>query len=77
MNYKLISSNSVTRYTFSGKERDEETGYSYFGARHYPPRPLHLAECGSDGGQVPGSESVCVLWKQSGSVERPEWGFSN
>ncbi|MDD6582286.1 MAG: RHS repeat-associated core domain-containing protein [Bacteroidales bacterium] len=35
MNYKLISSNSVTRYTFSGKERDEETGYSYFGARHY------------------------------------------
>ena len=37
MNYKLISSNSVTRYTFSGKERDEETGYSYFGARHYHP----------------------------------------
>ena len=26
-----------TRYTFSGKERDEETGYSYFGARHYHP----------------------------------------
>ena len=24
-----------TRYTFSGKERDEETGYSYFGARRY------------------------------------------
>ncbi len=24
-----------TRYTFSGKERDEETGYSYFGARYY------------------------------------------
>ena len=24
-----------TRYTFSGKERDEETGFSYFGARHY------------------------------------------
>ncbi len=24
-----------SRYTFSGKERDEETGYSYFGARHY------------------------------------------
>ena len=23
------------RYTFSGKERDEETGYSYFGARYY------------------------------------------
>ena len=26
-----------TRYTFSGKERDEETGFSYFGARHYNP----------------------------------------
>ena len=26
---------NATRYTFSGKERDEETGYSYFGARHY------------------------------------------
>jgi RHS repeat-associated protein len=23
------------RHTFSGKERDEETGYSYFGARYY------------------------------------------
>ena len=23
------------RYTFSGKERDEETGFSYFGARYY------------------------------------------
>ena len=23
------------RYTFSGKERDEETGYSYFGSRYY------------------------------------------
>ena len=26
-----------SRYTFSGKERDEETGYSYFGARYYDP----------------------------------------
>ncbi len=25
----------ASRYTFSGKERDEETGYSYFGARYY------------------------------------------
>jgi RHS repeat-associated protein len=24
-----------TRYTFSGKEKDVETGYSYFGARYY------------------------------------------
>ena len=29
-----ISSYSA-RYTFSGKERDEETGFSYFGARYY------------------------------------------
>ena len=26
---------NATRYTFSGKERDEETGYSYFGSRYY------------------------------------------
>ena len=25
------------RYTFSGKERDEETGFSYFGSRYYNP----------------------------------------
>ena len=24
-----------SRYTFSGKERDEETGYDFFGARNY------------------------------------------
>ena len=24
-----------SRYTFSGKEKDEETGYRYFGARYY------------------------------------------
>jgi RHS repeat-associated protein len=29
------SSSWQTRYTFSGKEKDEETGYSYFGARYY------------------------------------------
>jgi len=28
-------SNWNTPYTFSGKEKDEETGYSYFGARYY------------------------------------------
>ncbi len=27
----------LTPYRFSGKERDEETGYSYFGARYYNP----------------------------------------
>ncbi|MDR3046070.1 MAG: RHS repeat-associated core domain-containing protein, partial [Bacteroidales bacterium] len=26
---------NYTRYTFSGKERDSESGYSYFGARYY------------------------------------------
>jgi len=29
------SSSWQTRYTFSGKEKDAETGYSYFGARYY------------------------------------------
>ena len=30
-----ISPSYSARYTFSGKERDEETGFSYFGARYY------------------------------------------
>ena len=29
------STSYSARYTFSGKERDEETGFSYFGARYY------------------------------------------
>lgn len=29
---------SDTRYKFTGKERDFETGYDYFGARYYDPR---------------------------------------
>ena len=40
MNYELSIKSTTSyapRYTFSGKERDEETGYSYFGARHYHP----------------------------------------
>jgi RHS repeat-associated protein len=27
-----------TRYRFTGKERDWESGYDYFGARYYMPR---------------------------------------
>ena len=34
LSIKLTTSYSA-RYTFSGKERDEETGFSYFGARYY------------------------------------------
>jgi RHS repeat-associated protein len=30
-----ISPSYSARYTFSGKERDEESGFSYFGARYY------------------------------------------
>ena len=36
-----LSANSViddTRYKFTGKERDVETGYDYFGARYYDSR---------------------------------------
>jgi RHS repeat-associated protein len=46
-NYALLHGES--RYTFTGKERDEETGLMYFGARYYDPEygiwnqvdPLH------------------------------------
>ena len=33
-NYSLLTANSLT-YTFSAKERDSETGLSYFGSRYY------------------------------------------
>ena len=29
------STSYSARYTFSGKERDEESGFSYFGSRYY------------------------------------------
>ena len=41
MNYSPTSTTNSTYLigpmdtSFSGKERDEETGYSYFGARYY------------------------------------------
>jgi len=34
---KFIVDNWNTPYKFSGKELDDETGYSYFGARYYDP----------------------------------------
>ena len=33
-NYSLLTANSLT-FTFSAKERDSETGLSYFGSRYY------------------------------------------
>jgi RHS repeat-associated protein len=32
---KSCTTSWFTPYTFSGKEKDAETGYSYFGARYY------------------------------------------
>ena len=45
---ELIANQQVAwndeRYKFTGKERDEETGYDYFGARYYVPEiPLWLS----------------------------------
>ena len=33
----IVDCSSYQYYSFTGKERDEETGYSYFGARYYDP----------------------------------------
>ena len=33
--FTFIPTSYSARYTFSGKERDEESGFSYFGARYY------------------------------------------
>ena len=35
LDYRNPSTSYSARYTFSGKERDEESGFSYFGARYY------------------------------------------
>ena len=35
VNERTSSSSYEERYTFTGKERDSETGFSYFGARYY------------------------------------------
>jgi len=35
LNQRNTTIDYTSRYTFSGKERDSETGYSYFGARYY------------------------------------------
>ena len=35
VNERISSSSYEERYTFTGKERDSETGFSYFGARYY------------------------------------------
>ena len=32
---RITGGDYQSRYTFSGKERDEETGFSYFGSRYY------------------------------------------
>ncbi|WP_240475340.1 SpvB/TcaC N-terminal domain-containing protein [Vulgatibacter incomptus] len=40
---------SLKRYRFTGKERDEETGLSYFGARYYVPWFARWAACDPKG----------------------------
>lgn len=40
-NQQATGSSYDERYKFTGKERDEESGYDYFGARYYIPPLLH------------------------------------
>ena len=43
-NQQVTGSTYDERYKFTGKERDEETGYDYFGARYYVPEiPIWLS----------------------------------
>ncbi|MBQ7439344.1 MAG: hypothetical protein IJ548_01745 [Paludibacteraceae bacterium] len=55
------------RYKFTGKERDEETGYDYFGARYYVPEiPIWLS-VDSDSFIVPGMKNAlfsCAFQKK-------------
>ena len=42
VNQRAPNSTYEERFTFTGKERDEETGYSYHGARYYDPKTSGL-----------------------------------
>ena len=53
----------TTHHHFTGKERDDETGFDYFGARYYSSsaRPLDDARLGREGGDG----AVCALWQSA------------
>ena len=60
--HKTAAKNAlVSVTTFTGKERDAETGYSYFGARYYD----------SD---LSGLFAIQLLYMESGEVGGSGWG---
>lgn len=52
------------RYKFTGKERDEETGYDYFGARYYASGNLSWLSVG-------GINEIVVTGKGTTKLEVP------
>jgi RHS repeat-associated protein len=49
---------AATRYRYTGKERDEETGFNYHGARYYAPWLGRWASC--DKGRSAGAKSLYI-----------------
>lgn len=57
-------------FTFTGKERDVETGYGYFGERYYDADLMTgWMSVGPDGRQVSEHRPVCLLRLESGEVD--------
>ena len=63
---------SLKRYRYTGKERDEETGLYYHGARYYAPWLARWSAADPDG-PVDRSQSLRLCAGQSGDLRRPEW----
>jgi RHS repeat-associated protein len=69
-----------TPYTFSAKERDPETGYSYFGARYYYSDISVWLSVDPMGGKYPGFSSYCyvlnnpIRYRDAHGLEPEEFG---
>ena len=57
------------RYRFTGKERDDESGLNYHGARYYAPWLATMGELRS-GGHGGWAEPLCIRAQQPNSAQR-------
>ena len=72
---KEFDSYGLKVFTFTGKERDSETGFSYFGARYYD-SDLMTGWLSVDpmADKYPGFLSVCLLCLEPCGTCGPGWG---
>ena len=83
-NQQVSGSTYDERYKFTGKERDEESGYDYFGARYYIPPLLHWSSVDPLADKYPGiSPYAYCLWNPikhkdpNGKLVETAWDIAN